>query len=274
MTDPILRRGSRGEPVRTLQGLLVDAGGLLAADGIFGLRTLLHVEEFQAAHALTVDGVVGRLTWAALRGAPAPAAFVTGIDVSHYQGPPARPRIAWPLVAGAGHAFMICKLSQGAGFVDQHAARNLREARAAGLRVGVYHYLDRRVDALEQAAHFAATYAAVRDPSDERPWLDLEEGTGAEQGTRALVWLRAVEQTIGVRPGVYTSPAFSAETRLGTHVELASYPLWVSHWTSAAKPMRCPPWEADAWTIWQTHGEEGRCPGVEGPCDLNRARGL
>ncbi len=273
--DPMLRLRAMGPAVLELQRLLNAGGAPTVVDGDFGLFTERSVRAFQSARGLTSDGIVGPRTWSALRNQafPLPPApdFATGIDVSHYQGPPSHPRIEWPLVARAGHAFAICKLSQGSGFVDPHAARNLREARAAGLRVGVYHYLDRRVDALEQAAHFAAAYAPVRDPGDLRPWLDLEEGAGGGQGARALVWLRAVEAALGVRPGVYTSPAFAAETGLGAHLELAGYPLWVAHW-GVDRPMRCPPWQADAWTVWQTEGDTGRCPGVVGACDLNRAK--
>lgn len=63
-----LRRGSNGADVVCLQQLLnaswPDIG--LEADGIFGTDTLYAVKSFQEAHGLTVDGVVGPLTWAAL----------------------------------------------------------------------------------------------------------------------------------------------------------------------------------------------------------------
>ncbi|MDN3353738.1 peptidoglycan-binding protein [Actinomadura sp. DC4] len=61
---PILKRGSSGPNVTTLQYLLRGAGeGALAADGEFGSATETAVREFQARAGATVDGVVGDRTW-------------------------------------------------------------------------------------------------------------------------------------------------------------------------------------------------------------------
>lgn len=70
---PTLREGDMGESVRQMQVLLIAAGfpcGKAGADGIFGSGTLAAVKSFQAAHGLTVDGIVGRATWAALDKVP------------------------------------------------------------------------------------------------------------------------------------------------------------------------------------------------------------
>ena len=63
---PTLRKGSKGESVVYLQQLLNEEGAQISVDGIFGGDTLLAVKDFQASHGLTVDGVVGPLTWSAL----------------------------------------------------------------------------------------------------------------------------------------------------------------------------------------------------------------
>ncbi|SDP25716.1 Peptidoglycan-binding (PGRP) domain of peptidoglycan hydrolases-containing protein [Nakamurella panacisegetis] len=60
---PVVRRGSVGQPVRTLQYLLDARGATLAVDGIFGPRTDAAVRSFQSAHGLVVDGIVGPRTW-------------------------------------------------------------------------------------------------------------------------------------------------------------------------------------------------------------------
>ena len=66
-TKPTLRIGSRGEDVRILQENLRQLGFLNdAADGIFGTNTNAAVRSFQKAQGLSVDGVVGAGTWAAL----------------------------------------------------------------------------------------------------------------------------------------------------------------------------------------------------------------
>jgi peptidoglycan hydrolase-like protein with peptidoglycan-binding domain len=60
--------GATGLGVKILRGLL----GLTAGDS-FDAETDTAVRAFQTAHALTVDGKVGPITWAALRTATAPA---------------------------------------------------------------------------------------------------------------------------------------------------------------------------------------------------------
>lgn len=63
---PILQPGATGEPVKAVQRLSGNPG----VDGIFGPVTEGYVKSFQAAHRLTVDGIVGQHTWGSLLGAP------------------------------------------------------------------------------------------------------------------------------------------------------------------------------------------------------------
>lgn len=63
---PILRFGSTGDDVIRLQNRLNDFGANLIVDGIFGSKTEAEVKNFQHRFGLTVDGIVGPLTWNAL----------------------------------------------------------------------------------------------------------------------------------------------------------------------------------------------------------------
>lgn len=98
-----LRRGDKGDDVRELQRLLAAWGkregsslvARTAVDGDFGTLTDFAVRTIQAWYSLTVDGIVGPRTWAALRGAdgvadtdPAPAARrlgTTALEIARTQ---------------------------------------------------------------------------------------------------------------------------------------------------------------------------------------------
>lgn len=64
---PVLKRGSKGGSVRSLQTLLVTkAGQEISVDGDFGPATERAVRNVQAFFGLSVDGIVGGRTWPAL----------------------------------------------------------------------------------------------------------------------------------------------------------------------------------------------------------------
>ena len=69
---PILKKGSKGEAVKTLQRLLNALGftdateKALVVDGSFGTATLYALKAFQNAKKLEVDGICGAATWGAL----------------------------------------------------------------------------------------------------------------------------------------------------------------------------------------------------------------
>lgn len=68
---PTIRKGMKGTAVRVLQRMLIAAGCTLpryGVDGDAGAETVEAVKAFQTTHNLTVDGVAGPLTWAALAG--------------------------------------------------------------------------------------------------------------------------------------------------------------------------------------------------------------
>lgn len=82
----LIKLGSKGSQVAELQKLLnekgFDAG---TADGIFGRGTERAVKEFQASVGLVADGIVGNMTWEALRDNPVKTyGFDLEIDFTSY----------------------------------------------------------------------------------------------------------------------------------------------------------------------------------------------
>jgi peptidoglycan hydrolase-like protein with peptidoglycan-binding domain len=63
---PLVRKGDREHPVRTLQHLLRARDHAVSVDGIFGPLTDAAVRAFQGEKNLAVDGIVGPRTWSAL----------------------------------------------------------------------------------------------------------------------------------------------------------------------------------------------------------------
>ena len=63
---PLVRKGDQNHPVKTLQYLLRARGHTVTVDGIFGPKTDAAVRGFQQQKGLAVDGIVGPVTWRAL----------------------------------------------------------------------------------------------------------------------------------------------------------------------------------------------------------------
>lgn len=77
-----ISEGASGQTVELAQYLLVCQTDFLTyrqIDGIFGPQTKTAMEQFQRSWGLTVDGVVGSATWAALGGSrPQPPTLTQG----------------------------------------------------------------------------------------------------------------------------------------------------------------------------------------------------
>lgn len=64
---PTLRRGDRGDEVKQWQAFLnANDYRCGTVDGIFGNNTEKAVKQYQAAHGLVADGIIGPKTWASL----------------------------------------------------------------------------------------------------------------------------------------------------------------------------------------------------------------
>jgi peptidoglycan hydrolase-like protein with peptidoglycan-binding domain len=64
MAEPTLQKGATGEAVRELQIALAETGNNPGPiDGVFGAQTEAAVKAFQQARGITVDGIVGPITW-------------------------------------------------------------------------------------------------------------------------------------------------------------------------------------------------------------------
>jgi peptidoglycan hydrolase-like protein with peptidoglycan-binding domain len=64
-----VKKGDKGDGVKQIQAALKAAGYKVTVDGDFGNQTDAAVRQFQKKNGLTVDGVVGKITWGKLSAA-------------------------------------------------------------------------------------------------------------------------------------------------------------------------------------------------------------
>jgi GH25 family lysozyme M1 (1,4-beta-N-acetylmuramidase) len=197
-----------------------------------------------------------------------------GIDVSHWQG-----TIDWSKVRAAGKKFAFIKASEHTSFVDNKYQTNRSNAKAAGLKVGAYHFARPDLgttDAYAEADHFIET--ADWKSGELRPVLDLED-TGGLSSSALQTWVKAFLQRIydrtGVRAIIYVSPSFWS-SKMGNSSWFAQNGydiLWIAHWTTASSPsVPADNWGGRGWTFWQ-YTSDGSVSGISGRVDLNRYKG-
>ncbi|MCJ8012563.1 glycoside hydrolase family 25 protein [Paenibacillus sp. KQZ6P-2] len=200
-----------------------------------------------------------------------------GIDVSHHQGV-----IDWPKVASAGISFVLIKATQNS--MDPMFLSNVKGAKAAGLLVGAYHYMDDSVTTADKAKvaaqmFYNAIQAAGGSALFDLPFvLDYESNKNglskAVLSANAKAYLEEINRLTGAIPMLYTYPSF-----IGNFSGLSDYPLWISRYSNQA-PADASGW--NSWNFWQySDGKSGgvlpngsrMIPGIAGGVDLNEFDG-
>lgn len=180
-----------------------------------------------------------------------------GVDVNNGRGV-----IDWRRVRAAGYEFAWIKATEGRTWDDSRFTFNMRAAKAAGLRVGAYHFA--RPDnntAQAEVEHFARVYRP--QPGELLPVLDFEVEPAS--ATWALDFLRRLEAAIGARPVLYTYAAFL--TQMGSFEALGRYPLWYAHY--GLNDGNEHPAQPPSQFHFAAHqfSSRGRVPGIPGTTD-------
>lgn len=189
-----------------------------------------------------------------------------GIDVSHWQGD-----IKWQQVKADGRVFAFIKASQGTKRVDPKFATNAKAAKAAGVLIGAYHFVDATTmeAARAEARHFHATMQTAGVEFDLPPVMDYENNPGNISKSAindvAEAFLQEIERLTGRQPLIYTGNSFAHN--FGK--ELSKYPIWIARYNTKP-PTDVPAWSK--WDIWQ-YSDAGKVPGIAGNVDLNEFNG-
>ncbi len=218
--------------------------------------------------SLALLGLGGALIAAALAAmaggwwTPWAARYVHGVDVSWHQG-----AIDWRALAADDVAFAYIKATEGADHVDTRFAFNWREADAAGLHRGAYHFFTLCQPGARQAANFIAVVPRVNGALP--PAVDLEHMGPCRRGPtmtdivgEARIFMDRLEAHYGVRPIIYTTREFHDAHLAGVTGER----FWIRSIGVS------PRFRDRDWIIWQHHNR-GHKRGVSGPIDLNAFRG-
>jgi GH25 family lysozyme M1 (1,4-beta-N-acetylmuramidase) len=260
----------------TVDGTVTGDAWSVTCSGDWADNTWFHIIEVNGASTTSLYGVDAVYAATGLfSAAPTPPSdFLEGIDISHWQG-----SVDFAKVRGAGKRFVIAKATEGIGWTDANWTTYRDDARAAGLAVTGYHFA--RPDGnptkpKEEAAWFVSQLGL--EAGMLIPALDLERAgtlTKAELTAWVQAWLDEVYALTGVRPMIYTSPAFwrnaLGDTR--TFADQGYTVLWIAHWGVNAPSIPASNWGGHGWTFWQ-YTSDGTVPGISGRVDLDRYNGL
>ena len=181
---------------------------------------------------------------------------IRGMDVSAHQG-----RVDWNLVAKSGIRFAYLKATEGGDFRDASFVENLREARAAGVECGAYHFFSLKAPGILQARNFIKT--VPKELVTLPPAIDLEYvGNSSARPSpedfqeQLAVFMNAIRKEYGREPVIYTAGDFAGHYLQGIPIKRP----WV-------RAVVFGPGDV-AWVFWQ-FTERARVPGINGFVDMD-----
>lgn len=185
------------------------------------------------------------------------------IDISHYENVSQD----FVVTAKAGILAVILKATQGTGFIDPTFLERVIEARAAGLLVGAYHFLDGTSPAA-QAAHFLTV--AVSEAMVNWLALDWEPYPSSQANVMQTATAAAsIQAATGRWPVLYTIRSMLT----APNKTLSNSPLWLAEY--GTRPI-CPPgftkWSLHQYTDGQVGPNPQPVPGI-GLCDRSMFAG-
>lgn len=183
-----------------------------------------------------------------------------GIDISEFQG-----EIDFEEVRRSGIEAVYIRVGAGE-YTDEYFAENYERAKAAGLKIGFYHYVTARsVDEGRRQARFFASLAAGREP-DMRLAMDFEYfGSLSVSQINAISEAYLDELTALTRREAVIYSDLSNARNIFSRTLAEKYPLWAAQY-GADEPSANGKWRE--WVGFQ-YTDEGRVGGIYGNVDRN-----
>lgn len=183
-----------------------------------------------------------------------------GIDISEFQG-----EIDFEEVRRSGIEAVYIRAGAGE-YTDEYFAENYERARAAGLKIGFYHYVTARsVEEGRRQARFFASLAAGREP-DMRLVMDFEYfGSLSVSQINAISEAYLDELTALTKREAVIYSDLSNARNIFSRALAEKYPLWAAQY-GADEPSANGKWRE--WVGFQ-YTDEGRVGGIYGNVDRN-----
>lgn len=183
-----------------------------------------------------------------------------GIDISEFQG-----EIDFEEVRRSGIEAVYIRVGAGE-YTDEYFAENYERAKAAGLKIGFYHYVTARsVEEGRRQARFFASLAAGREP-DMRLAMDFEYfGSLSVSQINAISEAYLDELTALTKREVVIYSDLSNARNIFSRALAEKYPLWAAQY-GADEPSANGKWRE--WVGFQ-YTDEGRVGGIYGNVDRN-----
>lgn len=183
-----------------------------------------------------------------------------GIDISEFQG-----EIDFEEVRRSGIEAVYIRVGAGE-YTDEYFAENYERAKAAGLKIGFYHYVTARsVEEGRRQARFFASIAAGREP-DMRLAMDFEYfGSLSVSQINAISEAYLDELTALTRREAVIYSDLSNARNIFSRALAEKYPLWAAQY-GADEPSANGKWRE--WVGFQ-YTDEGRVGGIYGNVDRN-----
>lgn len=183
-----------------------------------------------------------------------------GIDISEFQG-----EIDFEKVRRSGIEAVYIRVGAGE-YTDEYFAENYERAKAAGLKIGFYHYVTARsVEEGRRQARFFASLAAGREP-DMRLAMDFEYfGSLSVSQINAISEAYLDELTALTRREAVIYSDLSNARNIFSRALAEKYPLWAAQY-GADEPSANGKWRE--WVGFQ-YTDEGRVGGIYGNVDRN-----
>lgn len=181
-----------------------------------------------------------------------------GIDISEFQG-----EIDFEEVRRSGIEAVYIRVGAGE-YTDEYFAENYERAKAAGLKIGFYHYVTARsVDEGRRQARFFASLAAGREP-DMRLAMDFEYfGSLSVSQINAISEAYLDELTALTKREAVIYSDLSNARNIFSRALAEKYPLWAAQY-GADEPSANGKWRG--WVGFQ-YTDEGRIGGIYGNVD-------